>query len=315
LEELGGFYFDRGDPSLFREPVEKALAIRQDAVAKAHDNIALQRGSERAIGTWGCLLAYFDPSGENVSRAAESLDTLRKLYNADPHNLDLAEEFLTQLQNFGSFLADRQQNREASELFEELIAKGRRLIQDKKGSHSVAYSMGEAAFDLFYCYLKLGDLGAAKRVAAELVGPLAEEFHTEKWDTPDDRFIQAGFDLVTGELASRNGEHQKARKFCERGISRLEENLRVRDYPGEKAFYGVALTRFGDVLASGGDPKIGVEYIERGLKIIHPLLDANLTLTRGELSSDISKADDDLRRWKEELRKTDGGASLVVRNK
>ena len=93
--------------------------------------------------------------------------------------------------------------------------------------------MGEAAFDLFFCYLKLGDPEAAKRVAAETVGPLAEEFRMKKWDTPSDRLLQAGFHFVSGELASKSGEHQRAREFCQRGISRLEENLRIRSYPGE----------------------------------------------------------------------------------
>jgi serine/threonine protein kinase len=315
LEELGGFYFNCGDPSRFREPVEKALALRQNAAAKARDSIALQRGWERAIGTWGCLLAYFDPSGENMARAAESLDTLRKLSGADPSNIDLAGELMLQLRNFASFLEDRQQHREASELFEEIIAQGRRLIQDKKESHEVAYSMGEAAFDLFFCYLKLGEFDAAKRVAAEVVGPLVEEFQTRKWDTPSDRLLQAGFDFVSGELASRNGEHQRAREICERGLRRLDENLRVRNYPGEKAFYGALLTKFGNMLARGGEIKSGMEYIKKGLQIIHPLLDANLTLTRGELSADISEAEDNLRRYGEELRKTDGGASLVAGNK
>ena len=314
LEELGRFYFNRGDPNLFREPVEKALALRKDAATKARDNIELQRGWERAIGSWGCFLAYFDPSGENITRAAESLDTLRKLSGADPSNIELAEELMLQLKNFASFLADRQQHREACELLEETIARGRRLIQDKKESHEVAYYMGEAAFNLFFCYLKLGEFDAAKRVAAEVVAPLAEDFQTRKWNTPSDRFMQAGFDFVSGELASRNGEHQRAREIFERGIRRLEENIRVRNYPAEKAFYGVMLTRFGNVLARGGEIKLGMEYISRGLQVIQPLVEANLTLTRGDLSADISEAEDNLRRYEKELQ-TSGAASLVAGKK
>jgi serine/threonine protein kinase len=315
LEALGGFYFDCGDPKLFREPVEQALAIRQGAAAKARDNIALQVGLERAIGSWGCLLAYFEPSGENIARAAESLDTLRKLYGADPSNIDLAEKLLGQLRNFATFMADRQEYWKASELFEEAITQARRLIQDKKESHEIAYCMGEAAFDVFFCYLKLGNYEAAKRVDAEVVEPLAAEFRRQKWDTPSDHMLQACFDFVSGELLSRSEEHKQARETFQRGVDRLEENLRVRKFPGEKAFYGESLVKFGDVLARGGEIKLGVEYIKRGIGIMQPLLDANLTVTRGELSIDISEAEDDLRRYEKELQKSNGEARLVAGNK
>jgi serine/threonine protein kinase len=315
LEELGGFYLDCGDPKLFREPVEQALAIRQGAAAKARDNIALQRGLERAIGTWGCLLAYFDPSGENIARAAESLDTLRKLYAADPSNIDLAEKLLGQLRNFASFLADRQEYQKASELFEEAITQARRLIQDKKESHDVAYCMGEAAFDVFYCYLKLGNYKAAKRVDAEVIEPLAAEFRKQKWDTPSDHMLQACFDFVSGELLSRSGEHQQARETFQQGVDRLEENLRVRKFPGERAFYGESLVRFGNVLARGGEIKLGVDYIKRGVGIMQSILDAELAVTRGELSVDILEAEDDLQRYEKELQKTNSEASLVAGNK
>ena len=315
LEELGGFYFDCGDPNLFRKPVEKALALRRDAAAKAPDNIALQRGSERAIATWGCFLAYFDPSGENIARADKSLDTLRKLQGADPSNIDLAEELLSQLSHFAGFREDRQQYREAAELFEEAITQGRRLVQDKKESHKVASCMGEAAADVFFCYLKLGNFEAAKRVEAEIVEPLAEEFRTQKWDTPDDQMVQACFDLVRGELARRSGDGQRAREFCQRCIDRLQENLRIRNFPGEQAFYGEALAKFGNVLAGNGETKLGVEYVKRGLEVMQPLLNANLTLARGDLSAEISEAEDDLRRYERALQKNNGGALLVGGNK
>jgi tetratricopeptide (TPR) repeat protein len=312
LEELGRFYFDRGDPKLFREPVEKALALRKDAATKSPDNIALQRGWERAIGDWGCLLAYVDPSGEEIARAAESLDTLRKLSGADPSNIELAEELLGLLRNSATFLADRQQYRKASELYEEAITEARRLIRDKKESHEVAYCMGEAAFDVFFCYVKLGNFDAAKRIDAEVVEPLAAEIQKQNWDTPSDRMLQAGFDFVSGELAIRSGESQRAREIYQRGIGRLEENLRVRNYPGEKVFYGVALARFGNVLARGGEIKLGVEYIKRGLETIQSLLHTNLTLARGQLSDDISEAESNLRHFEEELNKNDDSPSLVA---
>ena len=99
---------------------------------------------------------------------------------------------------------------------------------------------------------------------------------------------------MSGELASRSGEHQRAHEICQRGIDRIEENLRIRNFPGEKAFYGEVLARFGNVLARDGEIKLGVEYIKRGLQIMNPLLNFNLFL-HGDLSAEISEAENNLR--------------------
>jgi tetratricopeptide (TPR) repeat protein len=190
LEELGRFYFNSGNPELFQEPVKKALALRKNAAGKNPDNTALQRGSERAIADWGCLLAYFDPSGENIAQAAESVAVLQRLREADPDNIDLAEELLRNLRNYGSFFGDRQQYQDAVKVFEETISLGKSLLRKGKDSLSIKYSIGEAAFDVFESYSKLGDFESAKRVAAEVVAPLAQEFETRKLDTPIDHWMK-----------------------------------------------------------------------------------------------------------------------------
>jgi hypothetical protein len=93
-------------------------------------------------------------------------------------------------------------------------------------------------------------------------------------------------------------------------LNRLEENLRDRDSPGEKQFYGAALTRFGNALACAGEIGLGVENIERGLQIMYTLRGEHLTLLRGELSADIAEAEENLRRYKEGLQKDQRLSSL-----
>jgi hypothetical protein len=48
---------------------------------------------------------------------------------------------------------------------------------------------------------------------------------------------------------------------------------------------------------------------------MQPLLNANLTLIRGDLSAEISEAEDSLKHYEEELRRANGEPSLVVGNK
>jgi tetratricopeptide (TPR) repeat protein len=314
LEALGRFYFNSGNAKLFREPVKKALGIRRAASEKEPTNIALKRSWERSFGGWGALLAYCDPSDENAQLAAESIATMRRLYDADPNNMSLAEEFLVHLRNYGAILADHRQYQDAVKLFEEIIALGQTLVGEEREPHETSYTLGEAAINLVDCLLKIGDLEAAKRVNTEVIVPLIQQFEKQKWDTPSDRMLEAGFDFTDGDVLDGSGDHKRSSDAFRRGLSRLEANLRVRGYPGEKALYGEGLAGCGRVLAECGEIKLGVEYIKRGLEIMH-LLSAYATLSRGELSASISEAEDNLRRYEEELQKTNGGASLVAGNK
>jgi hypothetical protein len=90
-----------------------------------------------------------------------------------------------------------------------------------------------------------------------------------------------------------------------RGLKLFEENLRVRDYPAEKAMYGAMLTRFGNVLARDGDLKLGTDYIARGLHVLYALRDGDSNLSRGDLVADIAEAEDNLCRFKAGLASVD----------
>jgi eukaryotic-like serine/threonine-protein kinase len=312
LQELGRFYFYKGNAELFQEPVKKALAVRRAAAAKAPDSSALRRGLERAVGAWGCLLAFYDPSPSSATQAAESVATMRRLHEADPENLELAEGLIGLLVNYGDFCTDRQYPRDGSKVYEEAIALAKSLILQGKGSHSVKVCMGESAFDLFCCYLKFGDFESAKRVVAEVATPLAQEFAAQGLDTPSDRVVEACLDYMQGQVASMHGENERARILYLRGLSRLEENLQVRDFPGERLFYGTLLTKVGDALARAGEARLGVDNIERGLQIMRSLRGANLTLPRGELSVDMAEAEENLRRYQGELKREPQGSSLAA---
>ncbi|MBV8102257.1 MAG: serine/threonine protein kinase [Verrucomicrobia bacterium] len=305
LEELGAFYFTRGKRDFFQESVKKALTVRRNATEKDPESIALRQSSEKAIATWGCLLSYFDPSSDNLARASEAIRTLRHLYNSDPSNVYLAEKFLLQLRNYASIVHDRSQYQEASNLYEETIALGKKLIQEKKESHEIYDTIGEATFGLVFCRLKLGDFDGAKRIDSEVELPLIHRLEADKLNAPDDRMIEAGLDSVHGEVASKSGDQNQGRDYFLRALKLFEENFRIRDYPAEKAIYGAVLTRFGNVLAGGGDLKLGTEYIARGLQVLYPLRDTDSTLSRGELLADIAEAEDNLRRYKESLASAD----------
>jgi tetratricopeptide (TPR) repeat protein len=312
LEKLGSFYFDSGSLELFQAPVKKALTIRQDAAAEDPNNMVLQRGLERAIGNWGCPLTYFDPLGENEELAARSIFALRKLHAADPNNIDLAEEFMAQLRNYGNYLANHFRWQDSAKTFEETITLGKTLAQQKKKSYSAAYHIGEAGVNLVFCYLKLNELDAARRIDAEVLPPLMRELESRKSDSPDDRLLEAAFEFTHGEVIARSGETKLGRETFLHGLNLIEENLGVRDYPGEKALYGGALTRFGNILAGNGQVNLGVDYIQRGLQVMYHLRDANLTVDRGLVSSDISEAEANLRLYKAELQKDQLSLSTVA---
>ena len=126
------------------------MAIRREAAAKDPENIALRRGSEKASSAWCCLLAFFEPSSDNLTRASESIETLRRLYDSDPSNVDLAGKFLLQLRNYASIVHARGQYQAASKLYEETISLGEKLIREKKESREIYCAVSEAAFSLVF---------------------------------------------------------------------------------------------------------------------------------------------------------------------
>lgn len=117
--------------------------------------------------------------------------------------------------------------------------------------------------------------------------------------------------MIPGRSAKKgSGEGKRACEYYLRGLNRLEENLRARDFQGEKQLYGAELTRFGNALACAGEVRLGVENIERGLQIMYALSGADLTVLRGELSADIAEAEQNLRCYKEVLQKEQRLSSL-----
>jgi serine/threonine protein kinase len=301
LEASGSFYFNRADRGLFLDSVKKALALRRDAAANAPGDIRLQRGWERAVGRWGCLLAFVDPTNENQTLPEESVTIVRKLYAADPNNVDLAQELIHQLQTEGAFALDRGRYQDAARLFEETIDIAKRMSREKNASSLVSRTVCDAGFDLFDCYFKLGNFDAAKRVDVELLVPLTQELEKQGSNRPGDRLCKAGFYIAHGEVVAESGDLKKARDLFSRALSLIQQNLGVRDFPPEKACYGEALAEFGRVLWRGGELELGIEYIERGLRTMHAYRDNGMILLPG-FSAEVSEAENDLRRYQEEMR-------------
>jgi hypothetical protein len=115
------------------------------------------------------------------------------------------------LRNYASIVHDRGQYQAASELYEETIALGEKLIQGKKESRQIYCAVSEAAFSLVFRRLKLGDLAGAKRFDSEVVVPLIHRTETHKFDAPDDRMDEAMLDCMHGEVASKWGPESGAR--------------------------------------------------------------------------------------------------------
>ena len=310
LESIGVFYFNSGDPRLFQEPIKKALAIRRDAAAKARDNVALQRGSERAVARWGCLLGYVDPSDDNKELPGQAVAILRRLNAADPNNIDVIQDLIATLGNYGTLLSDRRQYQDAIKLFTEVVDIGERLIGENKATTSIKDHVMDAAFNLFHGYSEIDDFEAAKKINSELLAPLAQQLATGKLDTADNRFHEGSFCYAQAEVAVRSGDSKGARELFLRAVALFEEDLHVRRFPGEEAFYGGLLAKVGEVLTNIGERELGRDYLERGLQTLYSLRASNQILLRGELSADIAGAEENLRRCREGLQKDQRLSSL-----
>ena len=196
---------------------------------------------------------------------------------------------------------NRYQYRDAIKFLKEAVDGGEALITEKKSSRLIAEDVDGSAFALSYSYSKLGDFDKAKKINLEVLAPLTKGLETHDPDTPDNRFCEAALDTMKGEVASRTGDVEQARKVFSSAVDLLEKNLRVRDFPQEKAFYGGLLERFGAVLGQVGETNLGCQCIERALQILYGLRDSGLLLQNGDMSADISDGEENLRRIKERL--------------
>jgi tetratricopeptide (TPR) repeat protein len=133
---------------------------------------------------------------------------------------------------------------------------------------------------------------------------------TGKLDTADNRFHEGSFCYAQAEVAVRSGDSKGARELFLRAVALFEEDLHVRRFPGEEAFYGGLLAKVGEVLTNIGERELGRDYLERGLQTLYSLRASNQILLRGELSADIAGAEENLRRCREGLQKDQRLSSL-----
>lgn len=305
LEQLGAFYYNLGRFDLFGDPVRKALALLRKAAGEAPADIGLQQRSERAVARWSTLLAIVDSQDGKLVIPGESLELLRKLSAMDPRNVDLLEDLVRELENCGSVLTTHREYETARKLLKEAIEIGKRLIDEKKSGFQLEDDLQLCAFGLSICYSKTGDLEAARKVNLELLAPLTERLETLDLDKSNNRFREALCCLAQAEVAGGNGKWEEAQEIISRGLRLLEENLYGRDYIFDKAIYADSLVKLGSVLGERGNAESGCRYIDRGLQILYALRDNGRKVPRIEILSDISDAEETLRRYKPNTKDTD----------
>ena len=148
--------------------------------------------------------------------------------------------------------------------------------------------------DLMECYTRSGDFENAKQINSRVLAPLTEEVARQNVDSPDQRFLLAGFYAGQGEVAEATADSKEACRWFKQALELAEQNIRVRDFPPESALYGEVLASYGNSLAKTGEKEEGRKYIERGLQVLYRARDGKAILLRGDLAREISRAENNL---------------------
>jgi tetratricopeptide (TPR) repeat protein len=312
LENLGGLYYNWGRFKFFGEPVRKALTLRRKAAAAAPADIGLRQHSEKAIAHWASLLALGDPQDQEIVAPGESLAIQRRLCAADPSNVDLSEELIGELANDASILADQREYEKAEKLLKEAVDIGKRLKDEKKRSYDVDDRLQQVAFALSFCYSKGGDLEAARRINLELLVPLTEELKAIDQEKPNNWFREALACIAQAEIANGAGHWEEAQQMYSEALRYLEETIHGREHPYDLYCYGYSVARLGGVLGEAGEAESGCRHIEKGLQILYALRDSERFEPRSSILSDISEAEEALRRFQQEVKNTDGSAGAAA---
>jgi serine/threonine protein kinase/tetratricopeptide (TPR) repeat protein len=303
LQRLAAFYTDWARYDLMAGPLKEALAIRRRAVAEAPGDIDLQQQLDRAIAISGSALAFADPQSANGALPGESLSRLRKLCVADPNNMDLTQNLLRELGNYGALLLNQKEYKRAILVLKESVDLAKKLIDENKANFFVEDCADGFAFGLFFSYCKTGDFESARRINLEILVPQTEKLAKIDPNECNNRLRQAYCFCARAELASAIGNWNEAQQMFASTLRNLEENLSRRDYPYERETWATCLVRFGDALGHTGDTRSARRYIEQGLQELCSLRDQQ-RLPPGSLP-DVSDAEEALNRYKPETKNVD----------
>jgi eukaryotic-like serine/threonine-protein kinase len=308
LEELGSLYFEEGKLGVFLEPVQKALAIRRKAAADAPANIRLARLSDRAIGRWGSFLAKESPN-EQATAEGEELSMLRRLCAIDPNNVGLESDLIRELTNYGVLLGGRRQYTEAISLLREVLRLGDRLDANGITDLRIEDNVYNCAVDLALSYRRTGDLDAAKTTILTVLEPVGRRLESLHPNKLDNRMRQASLLIAKAEVAAGIGRWGQSKQLFAEALDNLRENLRLRDYPEERAFYGCHLARYGKTICEEGDIRSGCGYIQEGLQVMLDLQKSGKILLKDDLLNDISDGEKDLQYYQQRSAKDDNATA------
>jgi serine/threonine protein kinase len=311
LERLGAFYSDSCRFDLTAGPIRKSLAIRRKAAEEAPVDIDLRQRLEKAIACSGSTLALADSQSGKITNPGEPLSILRRLCAVDPNNVDLSGNLVRELGNYGLLFVYRDEYEQAKKLLKESVEIGKKLIEVNKDSFWIEDLTDGYAFGLSLCYSKTGDVESARKITKELLVPLTGKLEAIDPDKFGDRLRGALSCYTQAEVARAAGCWEESKQMFSQALSYLEKNVCARDYPYEREFYGDCLARLGNAFGHVGDPESACRYIEKGLQVLYALRNG-VRFVPATLS-DISDAEEALKRYKQETNDTDHLTSVDTR--
>jgi tetratricopeptide (TPR) repeat protein len=277
------------------------LAIRRKAAADAPANIRLAWLSDRAVGRWGSFLELVKSPNEPAAAGSEELSMLRRLCAFDPNNVGLESDLIRELTNYGSLYFGRRQYSEAISLLREALRVGDRLHANGVTDPRIEDNVYNSAVDLALCYRRTGDLDSAKTIILTVLEPLVHRCESLDTNKLDYRMRYAALFIAKAEVAAESGRWGESKQLFADALDYLRENLRHRDYPEERAFYGCYLAKYGKTICEEGDIRSGCRYIQEGLQVMCDLQKSGKILLKDDLLNDISDAEKDLDYYQERL--------------
>ena len=295
LNSMGYFLYGSGRFDTFQEPARKALTLCRQALAKGPTDVAFQQFLARTITNWTNRLNSVESSDGKAEDSAGSVEIMRRLCVADPNNVELQEQFIEVLGNYGIFLSYQNDFDGPKAPFNEALRIAKGLLDRNKADYDTKDFMQVCAATLCECYVKTADLDNAKRTLQELVIPLTQELRGVDKDQARNRYREAYCRISQAEIATAEQKWSEAEQLLSRCVWCLERNCETRNYPYEIEGYGDSLAKLGAVLCHTGRPQEGYQYIERGLRILYSL---PLRFGIRAVASDISDAEQALKECK-----------------
>jgi tetratricopeptide (TPR) repeat protein len=250
---------------------------------------------------------------EPATAEGEELSMLRRLCAIDPNNVGLESDLIRELTNYGILLGGRRQYSEAISLLREAVRLGDRLDANGVTDLRIEDNVYNCAIDLALCYRRTGDLDAARTTILTVLEPVGRRLESLDPNKLDNRMRHAALFIAKAEVAAGIGRWGQSKQLFAEALDNLRENLRLRDYPEERAFYGCHLARYGKTICEEGDISTGRRYIQEGLQVMCDLLKSGKILKKDDLLNDISDAEKDLEYYRLRLPNADNTIASAER--